>query len=87
MKRSISPSGLFGIRDGFPESEEWLQYSTCLGPDLYCLVDIHRSSLFLVGPGRQTYRRVRFPRNWAVQMVIRASDDLHLPPQDLLASY
>jgi DNA-binding beta-propeller fold protein YncE len=84
VEKCVSPSGLFGIRDGFPEGEEWLQYATCLGSDLYSMVDIHRSSLFLVSPERRAYRRIGFSRDWAVQMVIEVPSELELPPQSLL---
>jgi DNA-binding beta-propeller fold protein YncE len=86
LRRCISPAGLTGIREGFPGGEEWLQYGTRLGRDLYCLVDVHRSSLFLVSTGRKAYRRVTFPRDWAVQMAIPVDQNLSLPPQSLVAT-
>ena len=84
VTQRVSPSGLLGIRDGFPDSEEWMQYTTDLGEGLSAMVDIHRSSIFIVSPATRRYRRIGFPRNWAVQMVIRVSGDLRLPPQHLL---
>lgn len=86
LLRKIRVSGVPGIREGLPESLEWLQYTTRIDENIYAMVDIHRSAIFLVNPKDRTYRTIRLPKEWSVQMIVPVSEHVKLPHPRLLSS-
>lgn len=56
---------------------EWLQFVSNIDGSVYAAVDILRSSIFLINVEDKTYRQIRIPPSWALQMVLPIPDNFY----------
>lgn len=61
----------FSLRNEVKERQfEWLQSTSCLGPDLFAAVDSRRSSVFVWNPSAQVYSQYSFNSDVTLQAVV-----------------